>query len=468
MIRVRTRVTPAVLQATRTEWYQWGSYPCTYLGNTYYMPGPHVLQSVSETPVVSTTVPLFSSYSYIKDEVRRGSRDSLKPVYHVSSEIKSVPYLYGAQENTQTREYSYADVNMSAPQQYYAAIKVGSHEPAGAALSRYGGQAFVQVVDGEPAYAAGLDFVLPDRYAQLPARLVQKLDSLHLANIAWEAREFPQLFDMFRKRNRLATKAGLDWIAAAVSDRPKWRAMRALTPKGYASAAFCKWLANNQLGYSFGLAPTVGDALAIANALRHGLKPRSFRTTVTIKQSKEYYKTVLLDGVGPQVHSAFCAENCTVNRVDGCRATLRRRSYYSDVFNKIIPALIGHNPANMIWRALPFSWCVDLVLSIDDVLDSMWCQAQTEYELNYWSSHKVVSTQTFGFNVRSDYSGSYPDGLVEVLGSNGDMTRVVKVYNRYNREPPNPLQSVRANVSPMMGYLTALVALGFLPNRNKR
>lgn len=473
MQRVREKTTPAQLEGNRFETYKWGMYPCSWTRNGYtytsMMPGPHVLASVETSPIAKTSAPLFDSYEKIVDE-KGGTQNRLKPVYHVKSEIKYVPWLYGAQENTQDREYTYADANSTAPQQWYAKRKLGSHEPAAVALTQMGARGFIRLSGGNPVYKAGVDFVLSDRYAELPARLVKKLDSLHLANIAWEAREAPQLAEMFQKRNRLATKAGLDWIMGSYAGgrmRP-WTMLKACGPNGYASKAFLQWLSHNQLGYSFGLAPTVGDVLSIAHSLRKGLKPKTFRTTATIRQSKEYHQTVSLEGVGLQVKRAQCTDHCTVSRVDGVRATLRRPRYYSDIFNRIIPALLGHNPANMIWRAIPFSWCVDLVLSIDDVLDTVWCQSQTEYELEYWSSVKGLSTQSFGFDVRKDYAGPYPARPEELIGSDGVMEKVVSVYNRFNREPPTWKQSVRASLSPTMGYLTALVALGFIPSMKKR
>lgn len=455
------------------ETYEWGMYPCTWehdgVATVFEMPGPHVMSSQVRSPIVDTSIPYFDSYERIVDE-KGGTQNRLKPVYHVKSEIKDIPWLYGAQENTQDREYTFADVDSTAPQQWYATRKLGSHEPAAVALIQMEQRGFISLSNGEPVYKAGVDFVLPDRYAELPARLVKKLDSLHLANIAWEAREIPKLAELFQKRNRLNTKIGLDWIMGQYAGgrmRP-WTRLTACGPNGYASKAFLQWLSHNQLGYSFGLAPTVGDVLSIASTLRKGLKPKTFRTTVTIKQSKEFQQTVSLDGVGLQVKRAQCVDHCTVSRVDGVRATLRRPRYYSDIFNRIIPALIGHNPANMIWRAIPFSWCVDLVLSIDDVLDTLWCQAQTEYELEYWSSVKRLSTQSFGFDVRKDYRGEYPLPPQETLDSDGVMTKVVSVYDRFNRVPPAWNQSVRASIGPKMGYLTALVALGFIPSMNKR
>ena len=475
MLRTRTKSTLPVLgQITYEQWVP-SEGVFTYYGYPYVCDcAPAVLgSSVKVDQSLGPSDQAFlTSHETIVDEENDKSKvtkDKIKYVRHTKSDISAIPFFYGAVEGSQEGVAEYATIFWPRPMRWYSKQKVSTWLPALHMLAKANDVALVKLQGDDLILDATVGSLPSDRLSEVPARMVKKLDSLHLLNTAWEARELPDLKALFDKRNRLSTRAGLDWIAAAVSDRKKLKAMLKLTPRGYASKAFLSWLSRNQLGYSFGLAPTVGEVRDIVKSLQKGdLGKRNFRTTATIIQDDEYNKTSTLEGLPVPIYSAQCREKVLIRRVDGMRATLRRRRFYSDFLENVLPALVGHNPMGMIWAAMPASWCVDLLLSIDDVLDTLWCQKQTEYELECWSSVKVLSTQEFDSSVLTNHSGNYSSAVIRTLESGPLLRKETSLYERTPRSLPTPLSSVRARVGPWMVYLTALVALGFLPRRNKK
>lgn len=459
MSRIRSRSSVVEFPTTTQTPYTGTKGAFQYYGQTYYVDALPVLAG---TPVQMgaqslgpSDLDLLTQFSRIEDEgaITPGNKiDSIKPVKHVKSEIVKFERVTGAMANQYAFLPPYPTFDWSIPRQWYCTREEQTALPCLIALSRRNQSAYVWP-SGQTIYKRDtVDTDLPDRLPQVPARLVKKLDDLHLVNTAWEARELPDLANMLGKRNRLSTKEGLEWIRAFATDRTKYKMMRALSPKGFAPRMFVDWLRENQLGYSFGLAPTVGEVRSICESLKKGPKKRNFRTTATIVQDRKYDQNVMLDGLPSPVVSGRMSETVTVRRVDGVRATYRRPKYNTSFFNNTIPMLLGHNPANMIWAAIPWSWAVDLILNIDDVLDSLWCQSQTEYDLEYWSSLKVLSDQTFSFRVRDGFGGTYPPNNppLESYHEENSLNTRLSDYSRTPRMRPDASSAVRPSLNPKM------------------
>lgn len=476
MLRVRQRSSLPVLEQVEKRTYVPSKGPVTnQYGQTYWYPcWPPKLASTTLTTqsLGPSDADNLRSSEKIVDEVNdrvKVKKDAIKYVRHVKSDIDQVSVFDGAYKSSLNSVPVVASMYMGGvPRAYYADLRTRTWLPSLHALARAKQFALVKRQGDDLVLSATLGSMPADRLPEVPARLVKKLDDLHLLNSAWEARELPDLRQLFDKRNRLATKAGIDWLAGRMprfgSVYDYCRQYNPMDKRGFLARPVLDYLRKNQLGYSFGLMPTIGEIRAIAAAMKGGLKARNYRTSATIIQSSSVTKNSTLEGLPDPVYSASMREDVLIRRVDGMRATLRRRRYYSDFLESVLPALVGHNPMGSVWAAMPFSWCVDLFLSIDDVLDTLWCLKQTEYEIECWSSTKVLSSQAFNFEVLEDMKGFYPSTPDMILRGGQTMIQKVSLYERLPRSLPTPLSSVRARVGPMMGYLTALVALGFLPH----
>jgi len=227
-----------------------------------------------------------------------------------------------------------------------------------------------------------------------------------------------------------------------------------------ASKAFLDWLRENQLGYSFGLMPTIGDARGIHEGLKKGLKARKTRVTATIVgKGTQTFKTDLVPGTG--LVSASMVEEFATLRVDGVRATLVKPMYQNEVFSQFITATMGVNGATVLWDCVPFGWVLDWFLSVDSVLDNIWAQSQTEYQLEYWTSTKSQYKRSVRYSTWSGVSGKYPQ-VVKQISDNGLLASSYSLYKRNPRAQPSPLSGLHERLTLKKVYLMALVALGFV------
>ena len=391
-----------------------------------------------------------------KSETIVDEKSPLDGVKYVSHEIRTgygvVPLVKWC-GNSWSSSYAYPSLN--APRPVFADVVQESQHPAGSAINTARILAKFDLVNGGKSHSAFP--VLPDRLGEVPKRLVAKLEQLHLANSAWEARELPELFDLFKRRNLLALPRGARWVTGWNMDG---MGRNMIDRTGMASKAFLRYLSANYLGYTFGLAPTVGDVAAICSSLKNGLKARKNRVTATIVGGKQsVYDAKLWSGTG--MVSGRLQERFQKDRVDGVRATLVRPMYGSDFFNRMLTALLGINGATALWEAVPFSWAVDYFLSIDAVLDILWCQSQTEYRLEYWSSEKVRYERLVDYSYISQWQGN--GTFATPVYADGPTVRAE--YSNYERTPrvqPSAFDGLRSRLSPTKVFTMAMVAIGLV------
>jgi len=201
--------------------------------------------------------------------------------------------------------------------------------------------------------------------------------------------------------------------------------------------------------------------------LRKGVKPRRQHFAVhlpssnTAPSSRKKYS-------GP--NSAYYAEcefyeSLFAKRVDSAEVTDLRPGYQLPGFQALqdkIDRLVGVNPYGLAWEVLPLSWLVDLFISLDDVIDSVFLRSTSMFDVVYYESLKTQYTCTF-----RHYYSSYSDGgfispmdyhyvaaSPITIGSSGYIRRTV--------EPPSPFDSARFRMGPYMAFLSLLVALGLV------
>lgn len=301
----------------------------------------------------------------------------------------------------------------------------------------------------------------PDRLGEVPSRIVKAIEEWHASTTLIEARDLPSLFSLFTKRG------------------PLWGGYDALRKYRRAQNDLCRRFRNRtarqtmfqlarafregQLGESFGIMPTVSDALTISRLLREGVKKRQTRIVRTIRDNREQrFNSVApydIDGIGRWKRKEFVE----YYRCDGACADLVRPAYTNDAFDNYVKRLLGVNGAGLLWEVLPFSFVVDWFLSVDDALDTLWLANQTEYNVQYWSTTKLLyhrEIKAYQWTNEVVPPGApfvYKDWPAPVWAEYSH-------YNRTPRVPPSPLSSIRFRMGPRQGFLTLLIGLGLLPN----
>ena len=301
----------------------------------------------------------------------------------------------------------------------------------------------------------------PDRLGELPARIVKAIEEWHASTTLIESRDLPELFSLFTKRGPLyGGYEALRLYRRAQADLCKRFRNRNARQTVFKLA---KAFREGQLGESFGIMPTVSDALTISRLLREGVKRRQTRIVRTIRGLREQQLNATapyeIDGIGRWSRK----EHVEITRCDGACADLVRPAYSNDAFDNYVKRLIGVNGAGLIWEVLPFSFVVDWFLSVDDALDTLWLANQSEYNVQYWSTTKILyhrevkAYQWTSEEVPVGASFMYKEWASPVWAEYSH-------YNRTPRDQPSPLSSIRFRLGPQQGFLTLLIGLGLLPN----
>jgi len=297
-----------------------------------------------------------------------------------------------------------------------------------------------------------------DRLGEVPARAIAKMEQLNLANSLYETKDFPELAKLFSKRGNVAQSVkNITDVVRKIASGSRGR--------NFDFKKAVRALCDGQLGYSYGLAPTVDDVKKICKELSKGIKRSSRTMSVQIRSSRDSNFSFAGpdDGFPPRWFQVRHSEKVTSTRVDGCRILSRRPEYYSESFQKAsdyIDGLIGINPYGLVWRQLPLSFVVDWFLSIDDVIDNLFLNKSTDYEVQYWSSTKEHATiESTIMAAYDDIVGTYNAPVFKYRDYSAKMS--LSSYNRVRRDPPSLISSIRLRGDNLMnGYLLLLMALG--------
>lgn len=121
----------------------------------------------------------------------------------------------------------------------------------------------------------------------------------------------------------------------------------------------------------------------------------------------------------------------------------------------------------MFWDVAPLGFVFDWFLSIDDLLDTLWANSTHHFMIEYWSSTKSEIVQSWSGEYISNAAGFYPTPIWEV-SSLPPYQQKQSIYNRQQEERPSPLDALRFRMGPKQGFLTLLIALGYVPRRYTR
>jgi hypothetical protein len=291
---------------------------------------------------------------------------------------------------------------------------------------------------------------------------MNSVENLHLANTLYETKDLPSLYRMFTKRGALGRNLNRlhRYMQGALKTSSSRTVMKDLA-RGFREG---------QLQWSFGIMPTIGDMRDIHEELKRRA-PRKRRTSVTVKDS---YTT----------NSRFIRNNGALSGIDQLEQTEKservwgarieynppENRYLTDFFAGLengINEYIGMNPLTVIWEAIPFSFAVDWLLSVDRLLDTIWLNNNPNVVCQYWKSEKISLDQKFSCQYLSLYQTSTNQHISDYTVresklSDSEFRGTCSAYNRMKMDAPSPLQALELRAGLKQVYLAALIATGFI------
>lgn len=445
---MRTRSNWSIVETSNVEQARVRAYGPTWIDGEYGPDAclPAVLGDVVATQNVSTDGPFYSG-GEITDLVSEGR--GIKPVNHVKRIRAKLPRVHHiSKTNVYWWHQGYLGPTKAAPQYLYENSLIPWFE----LRSQLGG-GLMNIADGDGSTIGLSD--PPDRLSELPARIVKRLEAIHASTILFESRELPGLFRMFTRRGEFGRELLRQWKNLRYGDLSYFSSSQGVKN-------FMKQYREGHLGYAFGIAPTVRDALSVTEEILRKRQQKKVQFIVTLKGRDDKTSQKFDPARGSYINGQLF-EVAAKLRVDGARVTYRRppgTSEFYDQMEQFKNRWLGANPLGNIWEVLPLSFCVDWLLSIDQVIDSLWLQNQSTYQIEYWSSVKTAYHQSYACEVPIKVSGVYPVPEYE-YSKIGPVINEFESYGRELREPPNPLSSVRIRGANVYNtYLAILIALG--------
>lgn len=291
------------------------------------------------------------------------------------------------------------------------------------------------------------------RLGELPARAVRALEELHMTTTTIEARELPELFKLLSPRGsflRNASRIGRNYLQG----RNPGKSMKQL----------CKLYREGHLAYTFGIMPTVSDMTNIVKSLKNGLKDFKTYKSVTLGGDRSGHKRVSLGDQAWHTNLSML-EEVTHSRTDGVRLLYKKPRNTGEYYDKLLniwQRTVGCNPMGLIWEVLPFSFAVDWIITIDQLLDLLWLNNQTSYSVQYWTTIKSTYTRTLLYGSPGEAIRN-TSGFLEIVGFAQPSN--VLTYSHYDRQtvpPPAPMESIQfvKDFSAKKGFLLGLIGMG--------
>lgn len=423
-----------------------------------YKAGPPLVVPSSKTVTTYPTSDLLTEKEVIKDEFGVVGRrvkycDHTKQICaRVLSYEHCLPE-YGATTSTDHKTH----VALEAWLKVVTLSRLPSYEAW--ANANYGSIAsFNTLTDSDLNIALGS--APRDRLGEIPAQLVSAMEQWHSTTTLIESSELPALAALVRKRGPI--RGSLAAVNKFLRSRDDFcsRYRRKVARETVRNLA--KDYREGQLGTTFGILPTVSDVRTISEVLLDGIKARRTRIVRTLNGKTELDKNANSSYVSTISGRWRRKEHVELFRVDGAVADLKRPDVQYSNMKNILNRLVGVNGAGLIWEVIPWSFVIDWFLSVDNALDTLWLQSQTDFDVSFWSSTKL----SYRRSVEHQYvtPDSYPAGSVQLYRWASDP--VWKEYSHYIRTPrpaPTAFESLGFRMGPKQGFLTILLALGLVP-----
>jgi hypothetical protein len=224
----------------------------------------------------------------------------------------------------------------------------------------------------------------------------------------------------------------------------------------------------------FGLLPTVSDIRRVVKELDD---QKSRRIVVTVSNRDNFTGLPVSQKSMTNVMFPYLEHTlrATVQRTGGLRLSVDRPTYQSEAFRKAadyVERLTGANPLQSIWQMVPWSFVVDYLLSVDDLLDRAWVLSNPEFNSCYWVTRKVIREET----IAAKYYGGFkptrrlltqPITPYSALLTDEQTIAIVNTYSRFTRSissKPNLFQGykIARKASPGRLYRSFLLALGLM------
>jgi hypothetical protein len=330
--------------------------------------------------------------------------------------------------------------------------------------------------------------------SQTATKAVAGLSQLQLAVSGWEAREVPSLFAAFKGRGALgkllrreadgdshfrqAFEKLLGRIASATNARDRrglhaylrrylQRRKRNLRDNDNAVKELLAALAELQLLWEFGVAPTVQDVQAIMGEMKKGItgfpvKGKTFGSSSTSSailghQSASYQ--ILTDLEKTREDAETHTVTCRIVPIAPKGVNKRMVK-----LNRKMASYLGANQLGNIWALVPMSFMYDWLVSVDAYLDVLFLNTNDYIDVRWAYSRKREAIFAASGKFVSNIIGLEKLGQPGVSLEVHDRVVARERASRYIREAmaaPTAISMLgRPRPSIKKTYLAALIAIG--------
>lgn len=287
--------------------------------------------------------------------------------------------------------------------------------------------------------------------AKFPSPSSNELSSFTIRSFSKMTEQFPLEISLV---NSLIELRELPELISTVGN--VWDLVKAIKGRKWGDALSVRRAADFHASYNFGISPLIGDVTKsgeimeiVHKRLRHLQRTHGKKTRVGYQEKIVQNVDLPLETFLSSINGEQCQLSITkVEHVIMNTAKVRNDLDWVWTWEGIVRGLIGvtglDNPWQIAWNAAPFSWLVNYVLPVADVIESYKFQDVSGWHVTKACS-SIKSQYTITVKIRSRH------GIITTLGS-----FVIQRYRRFRNffpivigfEPPNAKQlSLLAAVS---------------------
>lgn len=283
----------------------------------------------------------------------------------------------------------------------------------GGAFSSMSGGSLPAKVDADPAPLVG--------------KIMRRLNKFNGATYLAEMKDLPQLASWLARRAKILTVfgsadgRGLNYFRLANASKKLQRFILRVTKKNVAfwqlsqadKVRVLHSLAADQgsdayLGAIFGLFPTVNETRQLASELAAQRKKRSEFTVTERLDTRAKPGNVTANGYGV-CSKIVLTDTSYCTSVVGARVGVVHNPYVSQEVSNVNTWLdqhLGYNPMSPVWAIIPFSFVVDWLFGVDNMLDAAFLSTTKKVDIQWWRSTKLerswLATASYPIRVTSE------------------------------------------------------------------